>query len=152
MTEIKRLRVEADLTQAEVCARTGIARPNLSAYESGRREPSAETLERVRTACRKRPSELWPAMRSEIAEIARQHKGKAVSVFGSAARGDDTWQSDLDLLVTLDDDAGMLDLVRMAARLERLLGVPVDLVDRDALDVDGDAFDRDVLREAVAIS
>ena len=40
-------RERAGLTQAEVANRTGIARPNIAAYEAGRREPKASTIERL---------------------------------------------------------------------------------------------------------
>lgn len=36
-------RIAAGLTQAEVSARSGIARPNISAFESGRRDPRWQT-------------------------------------------------------------------------------------------------------------
>lgn len=151
VTETKRLRLEAGLTQTEVCARTGIARPNLSAYESGRRTPSPETLERIRAACQRRPSEIVAANVEEIKSIVRLHHGVSVEIFGSAARGDDRWDSDIDLLITLDDEAGVLDLVRMQRDLERALGVEVDLVDRDALDAEHSQRDRMVLADAVGL-
>lgn len=151
VTETKRLRVEAGLTQTEVCARTGIARPNLSAYEFGRRTPSPETVERIRAACRRRPSEIVAANADEIRAIVLRHHGVSVEVFGSAARGDDRWDSDIDLLITLDDEAGILDLVRMQRDLERMLGTEVDLVDRDALDAEHSQRDRMVLADAVGL-
>lgn len=53
-----------------------------------------------------------------------------VSLFGSTARDDATTQSDIDLAVTLDEDA-RIDLFRFAAmseELSRLLGAKVDMV------------------------
>ena len=38
------LRRSRGMTQAELAETTGISQPNLSAYESGRRTPSVETL------------------------------------------------------------------------------------------------------------
>jgi predicted nucleotidyltransferase len=55
---------------------------------------------------------------------------KRVSLFGSTARGDASTQSDVDLAVTLDEDAA-IDLFRFAAMSEevsRLLGAKVDMV------------------------
>ena len=40
-------RERASLTQIEVAERTGIARPNIAAYEAGRREPKASTIDRL---------------------------------------------------------------------------------------------------------
>lgn len=55
---------------------------------------------------------------------------KRVSLFGSTARDDADVQSDVDLAVTLDDNA-RIDLFRFAAMSEevsRLLGAKVDMV------------------------
>lgn len=43
-------RLGAGLTQAELAARSGIARPNIAAYEAGRREPRISTAETLLTA------------------------------------------------------------------------------------------------------
>jgi DNA-binding XRE family transcriptional regulator len=45
--QIRRVRLEAGLTQRELADRTGIARPNLSAIESGARTPSNEMFRRL---------------------------------------------------------------------------------------------------------
>jgi predicted nucleotidyltransferase len=44
------------------------------------------------------------------------------------ARGDDVEGSDLDLLVDPTEETSLFDLAGLALELERLLGVPVDLV------------------------
>lgn len=44
-------RHHAGLTQNELAARTGIAQPNISAYESGRRTPTVRTLVALLDAC-----------------------------------------------------------------------------------------------------
>lgn len=132
--QVRAWREAAGLTQDDVCSRTGIARPNLSAYENGRRTPSPETLDRIRRACRVRPSVVLAANQERILAIVREHRGITVGVFGSVARGEDRWDSDLDLLVTMESGAGYFDLVRMKEELENELGVPVDLVPRGAVE------------------
>jgi predicted nucleotidyltransferase len=49
-------------------------------------------------------------------------------VFGSVARGEDSPDSDLDLLVELPPSMGLLGVGRLQAELEALLGTRVDLV------------------------
>ena len=49
-------------------------------------------------------------------------------VFGSVARGEDRPDSDVDLLVDLPPDIGLLGLGRVQAELEAILGPKVDLV------------------------
>jgi transcriptional regulator with XRE-family HTH domain len=48
---ITRARGSARLTQAELAARTGTSQAAISAYESGSREPSLNTLVRLLAAC-----------------------------------------------------------------------------------------------------
>lgn len=47
---LRKLRLEAGLTQAELARRTGIHRPNIARVEAGRHTPSLETLTRLATA------------------------------------------------------------------------------------------------------
>lgn len=67
------------------------------------------------------------------------HHGVAAEVFGSVARSEDRWDSDLDLLVTVDASAGYLDLVRMKAALEAALNVPVDVVSKASVTRDAES-------------
>lgn len=48
---LRDVRRAAGLSQAQVAALSGIAQPNLSAFERGRRTPSADNLQRVVEAC-----------------------------------------------------------------------------------------------------
>jgi predicted nucleotidyltransferase len=58
---------------------------------------------------------------------------RAISIFGSVARGDWRPKSDVDVLVDLDDDVSILGMARIARHLEELLGRRVDLVDVEGL-------------------
>lgn len=51
-------------------------------------------------------------------------------VFGSVARHDDHVGSDVDLIVQFAPTADR-DLIRLAARLTEIVGVPVDVVDSE---------------------
>lgn len=133
MSEVRRIRESAGLSQAELAQRVGLSQPNISAYESGARNPSKETVRRIRSAGRRRPSVVLAEHRGDIRRLAAEHKAHDVRVFGSASRGQDTPDSDLDLLVKFDTDASLLDLVGLADALEDCLGVSVDVVSEDAL-------------------
>ena len=150
MPGVKDMRRRAGISQGELSRRTGIAVPNLSAYETGRRQPSSETLARITDACRPKPSDLLEQRRSEVLAVLAEFKVKAW-VFGSVARGQDEWDSDLDLLVDLPDDFGYLRLARLQRRL-RELGVEADLVPRGALDPQAESgIDQKILSEAVPL-
>jgi len=56
-----------------------------------------------------------------------------VRVFGSLARGEGTENSDLDLLVTLEERRSLLDLVGLKQDIEDLLHRQVDVVTEPAL-------------------
>ena len=66
--------------------------------------------------------------RSQILRTAANHGARNVRVFGSAARGDDRPDSDLDLLVDMEPGRSFLDLVGLSQDLEDLLGRKVDVL------------------------
>lgn len=69
-----------------------------------------------------------PELREEIRRVAAENGARDVRLFGSAARGEEREDSDVDFLVTLEPGRSLLDLARLELRLERLLGRPVDVV------------------------
>lgn len=87
-----------------------------------------------------------------IADICRRHGVARLELFGSAARGDfDPARSDADFLVTfrpaVRNDIGALDDLKKA--LEELLGRPVDLVERETIEMSRNFIRRRaILREA----
>jgi predicted nucleotidyltransferase len=85
--------------------------------------------------------------RAAITELARAHRGRSVSMFGSAARGDDRPDSDIDLLVEFEPGSSLFDLLHLQDDLEALLGCRVDVVSTGGLK----ARDDDILRQAVPL-
>lgn len=130
---IRTARERASLTQDELARLSGVRQPNIAAYESGRRQPSAQMLQRLLDAAKPRPSQTLSAYRDDIVSSAKRHKASNVRVFGSVARGDDRSDSDLDLLVTFDDGASLFDQVDLTHELETLLQRSVDVVSDRAL-------------------
>ena len=74
--------------------------------------------------------------RSELAAFCRRWKIVELALFGSRATGEASQASDVDLLVTFAPDArwSLLDHVRMQQELSDMLGRPVDLVSRRAIE------------------
>ncbi len=68
------------------------------------------------------------ARRDEVNELVRRHHGRSVSLFGSAARGDDQADSDFDFLVEFEPGSSLFDLMDLQEALEELLHAPVDVV------------------------
>lgn len=71
--------------------------------------------------------------RDEIVDAAARHGVRNVRVFGSVARGEDTEESDVDLLVDLDPGVGMFAIGALESELEEMLGREVDVVIARAL-------------------
>jgi predicted nucleotidyltransferase len=72
---------------------------------------------------------------NEIAALCREYHVQELSVFGSALRDDFREDSDLDLLVLFDPDAGIgfLELAALQRKLAGVIGRPVDLVSKRGL-------------------
>jgi uncharacterized protein len=66
--------------------------------------------------------------RAEVLEVLERHGIRNAGVFGSVARGDDRDDSDVDLLVELPPNTGLLSVARIEAELETILETTVDLV------------------------
>ena len=121
--------------------------PLISAIESGKREPTAATRAALDPVLAVRPSEVLRLLRQETLAVIERHHGATPLVFGSVARGTDTTESDIDLLVTFGEDAGITDLLAMEDELADLLTVPVDVVSAGS---SGQVIDR-ALGEAVPL-
>ena len=78
-------------------------------------------------------SEALYAHRVAIRSIVEARHARNPRVFGSVLRGDDTEGSDLDLLVDPLPETSLFDLNAISNALERLLGVPVDVLTPNAL-------------------
>jgi hypothetical protein len=147
---LREARTHARLSQTELAARAGIAQSVISAYESGKREPSLRTLERLVAATGGRlvlsvqpgppagipDSPLGRRLRQRrrrVLEIAAAHGLRNVRVFGSVARGEDTVGSDVDLLVDVPEGTGLFTLVRAEREIGEVLGTRVELVPADTV-------------------
>jgi hypothetical protein len=92
-----------------------------------------------------RPSITLQTHRDAIREIALLHRVKNVRVFGSVLHGDDTEDSDLDLLVDPTPETTLFDIAKIQVELKELLGVAVDVLTPRALP---DKFREQVIQEA----
>ncbi|MFH1730589.1 MAG: nucleotidyltransferase domain-containing protein [Planctomycetota bacterium] len=71
--------------------------------------------------------------RADILRIAAKHGAREIRIFGSVVRGEADDDSDVDVLVKLDDGCSLLDHIALIRELEELLGCRVDVVAEDAL-------------------
>lgn len=92
-----------------------------------------------------KPSEALQTHRAAIRQVVESNHALNVRVFGSALHGDDADGSDLDLLVDPTPDTSLLDIARIQNRLQKMLGISVDVLTPKALP---DSFRAQVLAEA----
>ena len=71
--------------------------------------------------------------RGAVIALAAKHGAQNLRVFGSAARGEAGPESDVDLLVKMEEGWSLLDLSALVLDLRELLGVKVDVVSEDGL-------------------
>ena len=74
-----------------------------------------------------RPSEALRGHRDSVLRIAASLGARNVRVFGSVMHGEDTEESDVDLLVDVPKGTTLLDMVRLQNAIEEELGVSVDV-------------------------
>lgn len=79
-------------------------------------------------------SELQHMLADIMPELRTSFHVTSLAIFGSAARGTATADSDVDLLVTFDPTATvtLLTMARLARRIEDVIGHPVDLIEDHA--------------------
>jgi predicted nucleotidyltransferase len=87
-------------------------------------------------------------VRNAAAPILRRHGARRAALFGSSARGEARKDSDIDMLVELDDSVSLLAFVGLQQELEQALGRKVDLVEYETVKP---AIREQVLREQVPI-
>jgi uncharacterized protein len=93
-------------------------------------------------------------LRARLAPFCEKHHIRRLEVFGSAARGEATDRSDLDLLATLDESVPVStgELLEIAGEAEEIVGRPVDFVLRSNLEKSPNRFAREhILSTAVAL-
>lgn len=100
-----------------------------------------------------KPSEALAIHREEIRRIVLENRATNPRVFGSVLRGEDTEESDLDILIDTIDNGPhkrttLFDVIRIELLIKELTGVEVDvLTPRDL----PEKFRNKVVTEAVSV-
>ena len=95
-----------------------------------------------------KPSAALNAHREAVRTVVLAHRATNPRVFGSAVRGDDSAEIELDLLIDPTPETTLMDIGAIRQELLDLLGVPVDVVTPKALPLE---FRARVLAEAVPV-
>jgi predicted nucleotidyltransferase len=145
--QLREARRRLGLSQRALAERSDVHQPTIAAIETGRRSPSDHVRAQLEGALRVRPSVALASHRRAVIDAIERHHGTAAMVFGSVARGDDTPDSDLDLIVTFPEGADLLDVMDLTDEIEAIIGVRVDIASGRAV---GAVMDR-ARREAVPL-
>ena len=76
---------------------------------------------------------VLPFDKNKLIKICRQNDVRSISLFGSISRGEETAESDIDLLDVIKKDKSLLKLIRLERELSQVLGHPVDLLTQAAI-------------------
>jgi uncharacterized protein len=87
-------------------------------------------------------------LRQHLPSLVEKYHVNSLGVFGSYVRRQQAPESDLDLLVTFDEQPSLLKFIELENYLTDLLGIKVDLVMRDALKP---AIGKQILSEVVQV-
>jgi uncharacterized protein len=86
-----------------------------------------------------------------IADFCRRWQITELALFGSVLRDDFGPESDVDVLVSFDEEAhwSLFDMLRMEQQLKSILGRDVDLVERKAVELSPNYIRRRHILESV---
>jgi len=66
-------------------------------------------------------------------ELYQKYKIKEIGIFGSFARGEQSKESDVDIVVEFEEVPGLIKFIEIEEYLSKLLGRKVDLVRKPAI-------------------
>lgn len=72
-------------------------------------------------------------IKRKILPILKKYGVTKAGIFGSVVRGEETKESDIDILVEINTRMSLLDFVGLKLELEDALGIPVDLGEYSAI-------------------
>lgn len=96
-----------------------------------------------------KPSEKIKIFKDDLKKIFKDSETKDITnirIFGSVARGEDTENSDLDLVVSVKKKPYLLKILGLRERLQDLLNINVDIVVEEYLPNDF----KPILKEAIS--
>ena len=108
-------RKDRHLSQTALARASKMRQPNIAAIEAGRRRVGDTVLERILRAADYRPSLPLEERADAILAAAAEYGLHDLRVFGSVARGEDHFTSDIDLLAHVETGRTYLDHATVVA-------------------------------------
>jgi predicted nucleotidyltransferase len=132
-----RAMVASGMSQREIAAELGVSQPAVS-----------QQLNVAHDLARMHPEALVEAAGPILRSAAEDAGCRQLAVFGSVARGEARFDSDIDLVVEAPEGTSSFGFIRFKRVLEQILGREIDLVDYGGLKP---RLDDDVRRDAVLL-
>lgn len=73
------------------------------------------------------------AIKTKILPVLKEHKVTKAGIFGSYARGEQKKKSDVDILVEVDKNMGLLEFIGIKLDLQKAVKRKVDLVEYETI-------------------
>jgi len=87
-------------------------------------------------------------IKKKITPFLKENKVSKAGIFGSYARGNQKRNSDIDILIDIDDNLSLLKIIEIKLRLEKILQKKVDLIEYSTLHP---MIKKNVLKEEIRI-
>jgi predicted nucleotidyltransferase len=72
-------------------------------------------------------------IKKKIIPVLKEFKVTKAGIFGSYARGEQKKNSDLDILIKIHNDAGLLTLIGLKLELQKVIKRKVDLIEYETI-------------------
>jgi predicted nucleotidyltransferase len=87
-------------------------------------------------------------IKNKIKPVLKRNGILKAGIFGSFSRGENNGESDIDILVKIENEISLLDFIGIKLELEDVLGKKVDLVEYDAIKP---AIRENILKEEISL-
>ena len=92
--------------------------------------------------------EILKKIKERLPVLKEQYHVKEIGIFGSATKGEETENSDIDILVEFSIPIGFFNFIRLENFLSEILGKKVDLVTKKAIKP---VIKEEILKETVYV-
>jgi uncharacterized protein len=72
-------------------------------------------------------------IKQKIVPVLKKHKVSKAGIFGSFARGEQNKKSDIDILIEIDKNVGLVEFIKLKLLLQGILRKKIDLVEYDTI-------------------
>ena len=72
-------------------------------------------------------------IKEKIVPLLRENKVTKAGIFGSYARGEQTKESDIDILIELDKEVSLFGVIDLKIKIEKALRKKIDLVEYELI-------------------